>query len=433
MIPREITDQLNAIPIQDVFSRFGYSYPNADGTYPCAFHSDTNGSMQIKDNTFFCHSCFAGSSDHDTIKSPSVISAVMALGNLDFVAAVEEMCSWYGISLPKTEKTAIKKPHDPFMEGILIAQERFHQNLLSNPAMLSYLNLRGIDMTDIETWRLGLGDAIDRRYAYLNERIVFSLYDDKGQLVSFTGRLALDGQQMEMFKEKHRSEGTKAPPKYLDRVKGFVKNDHLYGIHRAIASIRMTKHAYVTEGWTDVISLHRVGVHQTVSTMGLGLSPKQLTMLKAAGAKKLFFLRDGDQAGMKAMLRDVKRAKDFGFDVKVVLLDSGLDADDICRMLDNDPFRLYDYFLERTLPWHVYPVEMAIRLSQGEIDRHLSLYAEAKEKQHEQVSAALASLDDPEMRALAEDYANRKLKSERGSTTWPQHQQPLQNPLQYQK
>lgn len=427
MIPREVTDQLNALPIQDVFARFGHAYPHADGTYPCAFHDDTNGSMQIKDNTFFCHSCFAGSSDHDTIKSPSVISAVMALGNLDFVTAVDQLCSWYGILLPKTEKMTKKKPHDPFMDGILIAQERFHQNLLSNPDMLSYLHLRGITTTDIETWRLGYGDGEDKRYAYLNGRIVFSLYDDKGQLVSFTGRLPLDGPQMADLKQRHLSEGTRPPPKYLDRVKNFVKNDHLFGIHRATPTIRLTKHAYVTEGWTDVISLHRVGVHQTVSTMGLGLSQRQLAILRSAGAKTLFFLRDGDQAGMKAMLRDVKRAREAGFDVKVVLLDQGVDADDVCRMLDNDTFRLYDYFLERTLPWHVYPVEVAIRLSQGEIDRHLSLYTEAKARQQQQVSLAVASLEEPEMRSLAEDYATRKLTSERGTTTWSTNQTPLQH------
>ncbi|MGF0347691.1 toprim domain-containing protein [Rhodococcus sp. IEGM1300] len=420
MVPKEITDLLNAIPISEVFSRYGHAFPSVDGTYPCAFHSDGSPSMQIKDNTFFCHSCFAGSTQHDTIKSPSVITAVMALGNLDFRQAVNQLCDWYNIPRPTTEKRP-EKPLDPFLDGILIAQERFHQNLLSSPEMLAYLHLRGIDDVDIETWRLGLGDASDKRYAYLNGRIVFSLYDQSGQLVSFTGRLPLDGPAMQAFKDRHASEGTKPPPKYLDRVKGFVKNDHLYGIHRAVQSIRYTKHAYVTEGWTDVISLHRSGVHQAVSSMGLGLSGRQLDLLRSAGAKTLCFIRDGDSAGMKAMLRDAKRATDAGFEIKVVLLDQGMDADDACRMLHCDPIRLYDYFQERTLPAHVYPVEVAIRQSQGEIDRHLTLYTEAKARQVKSVELAISGVEDPSLRLIAQDYADHKLGSERGTNTCQQN------------
>lgn len=419
MIPKEVTDQLNSMPISDIFARYGQSIPNEDGTYPCPFHGDRSPSMQIKDNTFFCHSCFAGSADHDTIKSPSVISAVMALANMTFPQAVEEMCSWYGIDLPKPNSKP--KKIDPFQEGILIAEERFHQNLLSNSEMMTYLAQRGITRSDIESWRLGYGDVLDKRYAYLKGRIVFPLRDEQGRVVSFTGRLPMGGAELKEYREGFQSKGLRPPPKYLDRVEGFVKNDHLYGIDRAKISIRSTREAYITEGWTDVISLHRSGVHQAVSSMGLGLSKNQLNMLRRAGAKRLILLRDGDPVGMKAMLRDIKRSQEEGFDVEVILLDHGQDADDVCRLFENDPFKLYNHFLERTYPSYVYPVEVAIRNVQGELDHYLSLYTSARFRQAEAVNLAINGIEDPVLRNIAKEHADYRLNAERGVNTWLQN------------
>lgn len=421
MVPQELIDELNAKPIADVFSRYGHSL-GTDGTYACPFHGDKVPSMQIKENTFFCHTCFAGSADHDTIKSPSAISAVMGLGNYSFPQAVDEMCSWYGITPPQPHN---KKPVrlDPFLDGILIAEERFHQNLLSDHVKMSYLLARGITLHEIETWRLGLGDGKEKRYAYLNDRIVFPLKDERGRLVSFTGRLPLTSDELKGLQQDFRSRGERPPPKYLDRVKNFIKNDYLFGIDRATIAIRSTKEAYITEGWTDVISLHRAGVHQSVSSMGLGLSERQLDILRSSGAKRLVLIRDGDEAGMKAMLRDIKRAQAKGFDVSVVLLDHKMDADDACRLLEYDPFRLYNYFLERTYPAHVYPVEAAIRQSQGDVDHYLSLYTSARIRQADAVRLAIDGIEDPNLRVISKEHADHRLNAERGTYSW------LQQPL----
>lgn len=426
MIPQDVIQQLNAIPIGDIFSRYGYAVPSSDGTYPCPFHGDDSPSMQVKDNTFFCHSCFAGSADHDTIKSPSVITAVMALGNMTFPQAVEELAGWYGIDVPKQNNQKPKKI-DPFLEGILIAEERFHQNLLNNEKMLAYLHERGMTDSDIRTWRIGFGDALDERYRYLDGRIVFPLKDERGRLASFTGRLPFNKDEMDAMKASMKQAGKRPPPKYLDRVKGFIKDDHLFGIDRATQAIRTMKEAYVTEGWTDVISLHRTGVHQTVSSMGLGLSKRQLDMLRLSGAKSLVLIRDGDAAGMKAMLRDIKRAHEAGFEVKVILLEQGMDADDICRLMENDPFRLYNYFLERTYPAHLYPIEAAIRQTQGEIEHYLSLYTASRIKQADAVRAAVDGIEDPSLRVIAREHADHRLNAERGAYTWLQQNQPMNN------
>lgn len=426
MVPKELTDELNAKPIGDVFSRYGYALDSADGTYACPFHGDKVPSMQVKDNTFFCHTCFAGSADHDTIKSPSVLSAVMALGNFSFPQAVDEMCSWYGIEPPQQNKP--KRKPDPFLEGILIAEERFHQNLLSNDKMMTYLYERGFTRHDIDTWRLGYGDQIDFRYKYLNERIVFPLHDEQGRLVSFTGRLPFNSEEMRLYRQTYQDKGKKPPPKYLDRVEGFIKNDHLFGIDKASPAIRTSREAYVTEGWTDVISLHATGVHQTVSSMGLGLSERQLSMLRRAGAKRLIFIRDGDPAGMKAMLRDIRRSQEAGFEVSAVMLDHGMDADDVCRLFERDPFRLYDYFLQRTYPAHLYPIEVAIRKSQGEVDHYLSLYSSSRFRQAEAVRLAINGIEDPDLRVIAKEHAEHRLNAERGAITWlQQNNLPTQN------
>lgn len=407
MIPNDVITQLNNIPIDQVFAHYGHQV-GREGVYQCPFHEDKSPSMQIKadTNTFYCHACFAGSSAHDSIKTPSTISVVMGFERLSFPEASKVLADRHGIALEVHERT---QEADPYVLQLPDAIHRFHQALLQSEQALAYLHARGITMRDIEFWRLGLGTDTEGMFSYLNNRLTFPLSDAYGSPVSITGRLILNADEMSQLKAICKEQGRSVPPKYVDRKpyrgKAFVKNNYLYGLHQASAAIRQTKIAYVTEGWTDIISAHRSGLHHSVSSMGLGLSERQLKMLRSAGAETLIFLRDGDLSGQKAMIRDISRSKEMGFHVEVCALDEGMDLDELCVSLQNDPFRLYQHLEERRIAWHLFEPHLMYKMNQKQIMNHSNEIARIQTKQLEDVRRAITKIEDLALRHQAVEHA----------------------------
>lgn len=405
MIANDIITQLNNLPIEQIFAHYGHTV-GREGTFSCPFHGDKTASMQISDNTFYCHGCFAGSSSHDTIKTPTPVSAVMAFERLSFPEAASVLGKRFGIVVDVVEN---RTPPDSYTLGLPDAIMRFHKALLNHEVALSYLHERGITMKDITFWKLGLGTDEKGLFSYLHQRLTFPLQDAYGEPVSITGRLILNPEEMRQLKETCLSENRKVPPKYLDRKpmngKMFVKNNYLYGLYQATPSIRNTKVAYVTEGWTDVISAQRSGLHHIVSSMGLGLSDRQLRLMRSAGAETLIFLRDGDPSGQRAMIRDVSRAREQGFHVEVCSLDEGIDLDELCVALNSDPVRLYTYLEERRIAWHLFESRHVVKQYQKRIESLSTEIAHLQSRQLDELRVALCKIEDLALRYQAVQHA----------------------------
>lgn len=407
MIPNDIIHQLNRVPLEQVFAHYGYQV-GRKGVSQCPFHDDKTPSLQVnhETNTFYCHACFAGSSGHESITTPSPISAVMGFERLSFPEAAKVLADRHGIAMEVYDKV---EPPDPYVLGLPDAIQRFHKALLEHPDALNYLYQRGITMQDITFWRLGLGTDQEGLYSYLHQRLTFPLSDQQGVPVSITGRLILNATEMQQLKETCQQQGRKVPPKYIDRPplkgKAFVKNNYLYGLHHAAASIRSMKMAYVTEGWTDIISAHRSGIHHIVSSMGLGLSERQLKMLRSAGADTLVFIRDGDLSGQKAMIRDIAKSREMGFHVEVCALDDGIDLDELCVGLQNDAYRLYEYLESRRIAWHLFEPHLKFKIHEKQILSHSSEIARLQVKQLEEIRLSLTKIEDSGLRRQATEHA----------------------------
>lgn len=151
-------------------------------------------------------------------------------------------------------------------------------------------------------------------------RVMFPIRDLNGRVIAFGGRILGRGE-----------------PKYLNSRETpiFSKSNNLYGIEKAKASIVATGSAIVVEGYTDVIALHEAGLANAVATLGTALTRRHLRLL-GRFARKVVYLFDGDEAGLKAADRaaefvDASATPETGerqVELFVALIPEGLDPAD---------------------------------------------------------------------------------------------------------
>ena len=388
------------VPILDLASKittvrkFGNNFL---GT--CPFHNDTGApNLQIDPvgNTFYCHSCAAGSRGHHKIKSSDVISFAMHSRNIGFYQAVETLANEYGIPLPSAspqeEKEAQLKAQ--YQERLMANLNRYRLNLNGHQDALKYLMNRGINKTEIDRWGLGFGDDVDENFKNTQSRVTFPIYDYFGNLVSFTGRIIFSSEMLEVVNAQREAQGKNPIVKYRDAV-GFAKSSNLFGIHVAKDSIRSWGVAIIVEGWTDVISLHSRGATNAVSTMGVALSDTQVEMMKRAGAKSAIIMRDGDAAGQAATERDAAILLKHGIKPFVFPILEGRDPDDFARMYSERDSSLTREIHERKMTYNQWIVLKNWRDNESNIFLHLSQAHEMNMNRRELVLKNLLSIQDP--------------------------------------
>lgn len=108
------------------------------------------------------------------------------------------------------------------------------------------------------------------------------------------------------------------------------KSQVLYGIFFAKKAIVEKDNCFLTEGYTDVISLHQAGIENVVASSGTALTVEQIRLISRY-TKNITVLYDADPAGIKASLRGIDMILEEGLNVKVVLFPQGEDPDSFSR------------------------------------------------------------------------------------------------------
>lgn len=382
----------------------------------CPFHNDTgtpNLQLDPINNTFYCHSCGAGSRNHHQVRSSDVISFAMYTRNLNFYQAVETLANEFGVSLPAKspqEQQAFQQQVQQ-QQAMMNDLNRYRQNLANNQEAIKYLMNRGITRTEIDRWGLGYGDNINEQFKNTNSRITFPIYDYFGNLVSFTGRVPFSGEVLRITNQQREVQGKNPIVKYRDAL-GFQKSNNLYGIHVAKDFIRKWGVAIIVEGWTDVISLHGRGATNAVSTMGVALSNTQVEMIKRAGAKSAIIMRDGDVAGIQATLRDSEILLKHGIKPFVFPIMDGSDPDEFALSYSELDGSLTREIHERKMTYHQWLVLKNWRDNEEDIFRHLSQAHEMNMNRRELVIKNLLEIQDPvERNSLIDTVATLLLVS----------------------
>ena len=316
----------------------------------CPFHNEKTPSFTINDEKGFYH-CFGCAAHGDAIRW------LTDHGSLTFVEAVEQLCGEAGVPVPQASPEAAKRAEAiagqrPTLEA---AQEIFRAELAKYPVPRHELTCRGIDEAVIDEFGIGFapedgalhGHGFNRSdlmavglvgrsesrnggggfvYVRFKSRIMVPIHDHRGRIVGFGGR---------DVPQAHGAAGsakTKDRPKYVNSPESaiFDKGRTLFNLHRAREMFRATRRLIISEGYFDVIALHRMGLAAT-APMGTALTDGQLARAWQIDNCPLL-LFDGDAAGMKAAVRAAETALPQlgpGKSLMIGTLPPGQDPDDL--------------------------------------------------------------------------------------------------------
>ncbi|MBI2979820.1 MAG: toprim domain-containing protein [Chloroflexi bacterium] len=161
-------------------------------------------------------------------------------------------------------------------------------------------------------------------------RLMFPINDARGRVTGFGARVLDD-----------------SLPKYFNssQTPTFDKSSSLYGINLATATIKQLNQAVIVEGYMDVIIPHQYGFNNVVAAMGTSITEKQMSALKRL-TRNMVLALDADNAGEEAMLRCVDYENSLDAEVKVVILPSGKDPDEVIK----EDARSWQRLLDEALP-----------------------------------------------------------------------------------
>ena len=290
----------------------------------------------------------------------SAVGFLMEYKNLTYPEAIVQLANKYSIEVEfdnQPEQSEEQKTLEQrCAEALHLAQNAYFKHLKlgtqdQSPALIYLTQSRKFTEDTIVEWQLGFApeawDTIksilsekdyfkeaealglvktskNNTYDFFRNRLIFPIHNHRGELVAFGGR-DLSGK-----------DGT---AKYLNspESKLYVKKKVLFGLNRAIQSIKKEGYVYLTEGYTDVIAMHQAGLTNTVATCGTSLSQEHILLLKRS-TQHVVLLRDGDDAGLAAATRDTKLLLEHEFRIEVCNLPKGEDPDSLCRKMNNENF-----------------------------------------------------------------------------------------------
>ena len=328
----------------------------------CPFHNEKSPSFNVNP-TRQIYKCFGCGKAGDAVRF------VMDIENIGYGEALRYLAKKYGIEIEEQEQTPEDLARQNERESLLIvlnfAKLFFQETLLNTDEGksigLSYFRERGFTNPTIESFDLGY--TLDQWDALLQEgqRRGHSrdLLEKAGLILTKDGTSGSDVKQFDRFRGRvmfpiHNVSGRviafgarilkvdKNQPKYLNSPETPVyhKSQVLYGIFQAKQAIRQEDVCYLTEGYTDVISLHQAGIKNVVASSGTSLTTEQIRLI-ARFTPNITILYDGDAAGIKAALRGLDMVLEEGLNLKLLLLPDGEDPDSYVHKVGAEAFKLY--------------------------------------------------------------------------------------------
>ena len=314
----------------------------------CPFHKEKTPSFNVNPakQIWHCFGCGAGG---------DVFKFVMQYENLDFIGAVRRLAERAGIKVEEEttagladrgEKEMLFRLHDE-------AAAFFQEHLRAEVAQ-KYLAKRQIATEVARKWRIGYapdawdgllqwahgkkykpalletaGLALPRdgggMYDRFRGRLMFSICDEQGRVVGFSGRILTDA---------------KDQPKYVNSPETpiFQKGRVLFALDKAKRSIIEDKFAVICEGQIDTIACHEAGITNVVAPQGTALTEQHARILKRY-AEEVVLMYDADEAGQNAIVRSAEPLWEAGMAMRVAVIPTGHDPDSFIKAEGGEKLR----------------------------------------------------------------------------------------------
>lgn len=315
------------------------------GCCPFPSHNEKTASFHVDGDKKFCN-CFG------CHKGGSVISFVMEMEKTSFYETVISLGKRTGIEIKYEDGFVPPEDYkaDNTAEQYIELYDRtagmFSYFLLETEQgknALQYITERGLTRETIEKFKLGYAPA-DRRWLkqflkkknysedFLNnsglfsknykdvtlfsDRLMFPIFNRKGQVVAFSGRI------LHPQGEQDR--------KYINspELPHYKKRETLFAFNFARNSIRTNNMAIVCEGNMDCIAYHQCGIDYAVAPLGTAFTEEQVKMLSSF-ADTILLSFDSDAAGQTATKKAILMCRRNNLTVKVIQLKGGKDPAEI--------------------------------------------------------------------------------------------------------
>ena len=379
----KIEEIIQAAPIEQVVGdvvKLKRAGSNMQGL--CPFHQEKTPSfsVSISKGIFKCFGCG---------KAGNAVNFVMEYEGLNYIEALKSIAEKFNVEWPKFEQVDSEQENQ-------LRSEKESLQILNNWAVKffetklweeeegkligqSYFEERGFREDIVKKFKLGYApdqwssfydEAIANQfneqvliasglvkkseqgklYDAYRGRVIFPIIGASGKWIAFAGR---------QLKKDEKS------PKYVNSPETVLyhKSNELYGLFYAKNAIRRDDFVYLVEGYTDVISLHQVGIENVVASSGTSLTEQQIKLIKRH-TENVVVLYDGDAAGIKASLRGIDMLLEQGLNVRVVLFPDGEDPDSYSQKTGAEAFS--NYLKKEVKDFILFKIHLLLKESEGD-------------------------------------------------------------------
>lgn len=410
----------------------------------CPFHKEKTPSFHVNDERGFYH-CFGCKASGDAIRF------VQEMQGLSFIEAVRELADKAGIEIVETaqhgedarQRTEARRKQLELYDVANAAASFFESALRNHPlhqSALDELAKRGLTPTSptdpiadaLQAFRVGyapyawdelakflraqglslsaaeaIGLVLPRKsgpghYDRFRHRLMFAVMDMQGRVIAFSGRALSEPDPSQLTQlgipPLHDSDNASQRAKYVNSPESplYKKRDVLFGLYQARQALRESGKALVVEGNFDVVSLHARGVREAVAPLGTAFTTEQAQLVRRL-APELVLMFDGDAAGRKAVNASREAIRAAQLQCRVASLADGLDPDELVRRKGAEGIR---HAISSSKGMLEYLIDTCLDSGFSK-DDPLARAAKIKE-----VTELIASESDPEVRAMAEHYAD---------------------------
>ena len=346
--PQAFIDELIARnPIEDVVGQYvSLKRSGANMFGLCPFHGEKTASFSVAPDKgiYYCFGCHKGG---------GAVNFMMEVENLSYPDAVRALAKRVGLEVPEDEQYQSRYRAQERLWALMKEAGRFYHSQLYAPVgqqCLEYVQKRGLNKAIVTRFGIGfapnswnalvdamrkkgytdqelkdadlVGERNGRIYDRFRNRLMFPIFDVRGNVIGFGGRVLDDSK-----------------PKYLNSNETLIfnKRKNLFGMNFA----KMTKQPFIilVEGNIDVVALHQFGFDNAVASLGTSLTEEQVNLLSRY-TQQVVLTYDTDEAGQRAAQRAIPMLEKAGIQVKVLQMKDAKDPDEFLHKFGPDRFKL---------------------------------------------------------------------------------------------
>ena len=346
--PAAFIDELIARnPIEDVVGQYVSLKRSGSNLFGlCPFHGEKTASFSVNPSKgiYYCFGCHKGG---------GAVNFMMEIEGLSYPDAVRSLAKRAGMEVPEDEQYQSRYRAQERLWALMKEAGRFFYEQLHTPAgaqCLQYVQKRGLSKSIVTRFGIGyapnswnalvdamrkkgytdkelkdadlVGEKNGRIYDRFRNRLMFPIFDVRGNVIGFGGRVLDDSK-----------------PKYLNSNETLIfnKRKNLFGLNFA----KKTKQPFfiLVEGNIDVVTLHQYGFDNAVASLGTSLTEEQVTLLSRY-TEQVVLTYDGDEAGQRAAQRAIPMLEKAGIQVRVLQVKDAKDPDEFLHKFGADRFKL---------------------------------------------------------------------------------------------